>query len=151
MSSNEKLRIALGSDHAGFRVKSVVKEALCDLGHEAVDFGTDSEESTDYPDYAHSVSRAVAHGEVDRGVLVCGSGIGMSMSANRHSGVRAALVWSEDVAEMARRHNNANTRPAWSIHRREGSRGSVETISRGGVRWWASRAPRSQDRNLSEG
>ena len=85
-----------------------MKAALYDLGHEAVDFGTDSEESTDYPEYAHSVSQAVASGEVDRGVLVCGSGIGMSMSANRHSGVRAALVWAEDLAAMARRHNDAN-------------------------------------------
>ncbi len=106
--ADARSRIAVGSDHAGFKMKAAIKRALDELGYEAVDFGTDSEESTDYPEYAHAVSEAVASGQVQRGVLACGSGIGMSMSANRHRGVRAALVWSEELAEMARRHNDAN-------------------------------------------
>ncbi len=101
-------RVAGGSDHAGFEMKKTVKRALDELGYEAIDFGTDSEESTDYPDFAHAVSRAVASGAVERGVLACGSGIGMSISANRHEGVRAALVWDPELAELARRHNDAN-------------------------------------------
>lgn len=107
MSDNDR-RIAVGSDHAGLKMKNAVKQALIDLGYEAVDFGTDHEESTDYPDFAHAVSRAVSSGDVERGVLACGSGIGMSMSANRHKGVRAALVWNAELAELARRHNDAN-------------------------------------------
>ncbi len=106
--ADARSRIAVGSDHAGFKMKAAIKRALDELGYEAVDFGTDSEESTDYPEYAHAVSEAVASGQVQRGVLACGSGIGMSMSVNRHRGVRAALVWNEELAEMARRHNDAN-------------------------------------------
>ena len=106
--ADARSRIAVGSDHAGFKMKAAIKRTLDELGYEAVDFGTDSEESADYPDYAHAVSEAVASGQVQRGVLACGSGIGMSMSANRHRGVRAALVWNEELAEMARRHNDAN-------------------------------------------
>lgn len=101
-------RIAIGSDHAGFKLKSQLKDALRRLGYEPVDFGTDSEESTDYPDYGHAVSSAVSAGACALGLLACGSGIGMSMTANRHSGVRAALAWSEELAELARRHNDAN-------------------------------------------
>ena len=83
-------------------------EVLTELGFEVADFGTYSSESSDYPDYGHAVSGAVSSGECPLGVLVCGSGIGMSMTANRHAGVRAALAWSEEVGEMARRHNDAN-------------------------------------------
>ncbi len=101
-------KVALGSDHAGFELKGRLGEALEELGFEPVDFGTHSSESTDYPDYGHAVSGAVSSGECQLGVLVCGSGIGMSMTANRHAGVRAALAWSEEVGEMARRHNDAN-------------------------------------------
>ena len=101
-------KVALGSDHAGFDLKERLGEVLEELGFEPVDFGTHSRESTDYPDYGHSVSGAVSNGECQLGVLVCGSGIGMSMTANRHAGVRAALAWSEEVGEMARRHNDAN-------------------------------------------
>lgn len=101
-------RIALGSDHAGFALKETLKRVLDDLGLEHVDFGTDSEQSTDYPDYGHAVSAAVSNGDCQLGVLACGSGIGMSMTANRHEGVRAALVWNEQLAELARRHNDAN-------------------------------------------
>ena len=101
-------RIGVGSDHAGFRLKESLKRALAELGYEPVDFGTDSDESSDYPDFGHAVSDAVSKGEVQRGLLACGSGIGMSMTANRHPGVRAALVWNEELAELARRHNDAN-------------------------------------------
>ena len=101
-------KVALGSDHAGFDLKGRLGEVLEELGFEPVDFGTHSSESTDYPDYGHAVSGAVSSGECQLGVLVCGSGIGMSMTANRHAGVRAALAWSEEVGEMARRHNDAN-------------------------------------------
>ena len=82
--------------------------ALEGLGVEAVDFGTDSEQSTDYPEYGHAVAEAVSNGDFELGVLACGSGIGMSMTANRHEGVRAALVWNEELAELARQHNDAN-------------------------------------------
>lgn len=103
-----RARVAVGSDHAGFRLKDRLKRELEGLGFEAVDFGTDSEESTDYPDYGHAVSAAVAAGQCELGLLACGSGIGMSMTANRHGGVRAALAWTAELAELARRHNDAN-------------------------------------------
>ncbi len=106
--ADSRPRIAVASDHAGFRIKRRVKEILKSLGYEPVDFGTESEESTDYPDYAHPLSRAISEGELDQGVLVCGSGIGMSISANRYKRVRAALVWNEELSELARRHNDAN-------------------------------------------
>jgi ribose 5-phosphate isomerase B len=101
-------RVAIGSDHAGFDLKARLVAALAELGYEPQDFGADSGESTDYPDYGHAVSAAVASGECRLGVLVCGSGIGMSMTANRHPGVRAALAWNAEVGELARRHNDAN-------------------------------------------
>ncbi len=101
-------KIAIGSDHAGFGLKSFLKRTLQELGVEPVDFGPDSDESSDYPDYAHAVSAAVSAGQYELGLLACGSGIGMSMTANRHPGVRAALVWNEDLADLARRHNDAN-------------------------------------------
>lgn len=102
------MKIALGSDHAGYEVKERIAGALGDAGHEILNAGTNSEESVDYPDYAHKVAAAVAGGEVDMGVLICGTGIGMCMAANRHRGVRAAVVHDEFTAEMSRRHNNAN-------------------------------------------
>jgi ribose 5-phosphate isomerase B len=101
-------KVAIGSDHAGFDLKGRIGEVLAELGFEPVDYGTHSSESSDYPDFGHAVSGAVSGGECPLGVLVCGSGIGMSMTANRHDGVRAALAWSEEVGEMARRHNDAN-------------------------------------------
>ncbi len=101
-------KIAIGSDHAGFGLKAFLKRTLQELGVEPVDFGPDSDESIDYPDYAHAVSAAVSAGQYELGLLACGSGIGMSMTANRHPGVRAALVWNEDLADLARRHNDAN-------------------------------------------
>jgi len=102
------LKVFLGSDHAGFALKEVLEEALGELGHEAEDLGTHSTESVDYPDFGHRVAEAVLAHEGSLGVLVCGSGIGISMSANKHPGIRAALCHEPWSAEMARRHNDAN-------------------------------------------
>jgi ribose 5-phosphate isomerase B len=102
------MKIALASDHAGYAEKERLKPLLSELGLEVEDFGTVSEASVDYPDYARKVAEAVAHGEAEQGVLVCGSGTGMAISANKVHGVRAAVAWSEETARLARRHNDAN-------------------------------------------
>lgn len=102
------MRIAIGSDHAGFDQKERLRQHLMDDGHEVSDMGTFSDESVDYPDYALAVARAVAKGEAERGVLVCGTGIGMSIAANKIVGVRAANVTVPQIAALARQHNNAN-------------------------------------------
>jgi ribose 5-phosphate isomerase B len=100
--------IALGADHAGFEYKEKIKGLLRSLGFEFRDYGTNSAESTDYPDYAHSVAEAVGSGAAEYGILVCGTGIGMAITANKHNGVRAGNVESVEGAKMARAHNNAN-------------------------------------------
>lgn len=100
--------IALGADHAGFLYKEIVKLRLKSMGISVVDFGTNSEDSTDYPDFAHPVANAVEKGEASLGILVCGSGNGVCMTANKHEGIRAALCWNEELAILARTHNNAN-------------------------------------------
>jgi ribose 5-phosphate isomerase B len=102
------LRIRLGSDHAGFALKQQVKEYLSAEGHEVVDVGPDSEESVDYPLYAEAVAGAVADGDADFGVLVCGTGLGMAIAANKVDGVRAVQVSDPEFARMARLHNDAN-------------------------------------------
>lgn len=102
------MRIAVGSDHAGFALKSAVAPLLEAAGHEVVDVGTDSEESADYPRYAAEAARLVAGGEADRAVLVCGSGVGVSIVANKVEGVRAVNAHDPDESEMSRRHNDAN-------------------------------------------
>jgi ribose 5-phosphate isomerase B len=102
------MRIAVGSDHAGFEIKESLKEKLRRGGHDVLDLGTDSGERVDYPEYAARVGRAVESGEAERGVLICGSGIGMCMGANRFPGVRAAVLHDEYDAEMSRLHNDAN-------------------------------------------
>lgn len=102
------MKIAIGNDHAGFRLKEKLVEHLAQKGIEVVDFGTHSEESVDYPDFAHPVAEAVEKGKVDFGILMCGSGNGISMTANKHPGIRSALCWNEEVARLARQHNNAN-------------------------------------------
>ena len=102
------MRIALASDHAGFAEKERLKPLLSDLGIEFDDLGTTSEESVDYPDYAVRVAHAVADGSVQQGLLVCGSGTGMAISANKVPGVRAAVAWSDETARLARQHNDAN-------------------------------------------
>jgi len=102
------LKIAVGSDHAGFPLKQHVVERLRGQGHDVLDFGTNGPDSVDYPDFAVKVSRAVTDGRAERGVLVCGTGIGMAMTANRIPGIRAANCSSEYCAVMSRRHNDAN-------------------------------------------
>ncbi|MBP7868864.1 MAG: putative sugar phosphate isomerase YwlF [Firmicutes bacterium ADurb.BinA052] len=102
------MRIAVGSDHAGYDAKQEVLQMLKDHGHEARDMGAYSCESVDYPDIAVAVSECVARGEADRGILVCGTGIGMSITANKVRGVRAALCHDEFTARAAREHNDAN-------------------------------------------
>jgi len=101
-------RIALAADHAGFEEKEAIKATLDDLGVDYTDMGTDSPASVDYPDYAIKAAEAVASGEFDQGLLVCGSGTGMAIAANKIHGVRAAVAWSEDIARLAREHNDAN-------------------------------------------
>ncbi|MFP4158614.1 MAG: ribose 5-phosphate isomerase B [Desulfobacterales bacterium] len=100
--------IAIGSDHAGYELKEFIKQQISNLGYEAEDFGTHGTESVDYPDYGMQVARAVDRGEYDRGILICGTGLGMSMVANRLSGVRAALCHDPFSAMMSRKHNDAN-------------------------------------------
>ena len=102
------MKIALASDHAGFSEKEKLKPLLTELGIDYSDLGTVSEESVDYPDYAKKVAEEVAAGNVDQGLLVCGSGTGMAITANKVPGVRAAVAWSEEIARLARQHNNAN-------------------------------------------
>ena len=102
------MRIALASDHAGFAEKERLKALLADLGVEFDDLGTASEASVDYPDYARAVAEQVADGRVEQGLLVCGSGTGMAITANKVPGVRAAVAWSEEIARLARQHNDAN-------------------------------------------
>jgi ribose 5-phosphate isomerase B len=102
------MRIALASDHAGYAEKERLKTVLTDLGVEFDDLGTASDESVDYPDYARKVAERVAQGAVEQGLLVCGSGTGMAITANKVPGVRAAVAWSEETARLARMHNDAN-------------------------------------------
>lgn len=102
------MKIAIGSDHAGFEYKSKIVQYLTNKGIEVQDFGTFSTESVDFPDFAHPTASAVEKGEVDFGILICGSGQGVNMTANKHQGVRSALCWNTDVARLSREHNNAN-------------------------------------------
>ena len=102
------MRIAVGSDHAGYGLKEKVRPLLEGAGHEVVDVGTDSEESTDYPRFASEAAHLVAAGEAERAVVVCGSGVGVSIVANKLDGVRAVNAHDPDEAEMSRRHNDAN-------------------------------------------
>jgi len=101
-------RVALGADHAGFEEKEKIKKTLDDLGVEYTDMGTVSADSVDYPDFAKQVGEAVSSGEYEQGLLVCGSGTGMAIAANKVRGVRAAVAWSPDIARLAREHNDAN-------------------------------------------
>ncbi|TVR01497.1 MAG: ribose 5-phosphate isomerase B [Deltaproteobacteria bacterium] len=102
------MRIAIAADHAGVDVKDDLKRFLATLGHQTEDLGPQSRESVDYPDFAHHLAREVVEGKADRGVLICGSGIGMSIAANKVPGARAALVHDAYTARMARQHNDAN-------------------------------------------
>ena len=100
--------LGLCSDHAGYELKEFVKQILDSKGLAYKDFGTDSTESCDYPDYAHPLAKAVEAGEVYPGIAICGSGNGIAMTLNKHQGIRAALCWQEEIARLAREHNNAN-------------------------------------------
>jgi ribose 5-phosphate isomerase B len=102
------MRVALASDHGGFEQKQALEPALAELGYEVTDLGPFDDASVDYPDYAALVARAVADGNADRGVLVCGTGIGMAIAANKIAGIRAANVTSPEFATLAREHNDAN-------------------------------------------
>lgn len=107
MTATER-RVVLASDHAGYGLKSDLASHLVDLGWEPIDLGTDSEKSTDYPDWAHRLAEAIGEGRAPIGILVCGSGTGMSIAANRHRGVRATNCLDEEMAALAREHNDAN-------------------------------------------
>ena len=100
--------IAVGSDHAGYKLKTRIKSLLNELGFSVLDLGTEDENSVDYPDYANKVVKAIKSGNAGNGILVCGSGIGMSIAANRHKGIRAALCFDPSDVELARKHNDAN-------------------------------------------
>ena len=102
------MKVAIGCDHAGFDYKSTIIRVLKKEGVEVIDQGTYSTDSVDYPDFVHPVANLVENGEVDLGVLICGSGNGVSMSANKHKSVRAALCWKDEIASLARQHNDAN-------------------------------------------
>lgn len=102
------MTIAIGCDHAGFDLKKPVVEFLEKQEYNILDMGTYSEESVDYPDFAHPVSYAVTEHKADFGILICGSGNGVAITANKHAGIRAALCWTTEIAALARKHNNAN-------------------------------------------
>ncbi len=100
--------VGIASDHAGYELKEHIKRLMSDLGYEIKDFGTDSPESMDYPDVAHPLALAVENKEVDFGIAMCGSGNGISITLNKHQGIRAALCWTPELAALAKQHNNAN-------------------------------------------
>ena len=104
----KKNHIAIACDHAGFKIKETIKAYLLKKGYKLMDFGTYSEESVDYPDFAHPLAQAVERKEFDCGITLCGSGNGISMTANKYQGIRAALCWNIEIANLARLHNNAN-------------------------------------------
>ena len=102
------MKVSIASDHAGFEEKELLKPYLVELGHEVIDRGPDSDDRVDYPDFAELVAKDVAGGEADRGVLVCGTGIGMAIAANKVDGIRAANVTTPEFAALSREHNDAN-------------------------------------------
>lgn len=102
------MRIAIGSDHRGYQLKQQLADLIRSKGHEVEDVGADGEESVDYPDFAEQVARKISAGEIDRGILICGTGIGMAITANKFKGVRAGTCTDEVTAEISRRHNNLN-------------------------------------------
>ena len=113
--------VPIGSDHAGFKMKQIIIDWLKRTGYQVSDEGCYSEERADYPDYAHAVATKVAGKEAVKGILLCGSGNGIAMTANKHSGIRAAICWTRELAELARLHNDANilVLPARFIHEEE--------------------------------
>jgi len=102
------MKIAIGGDHAGFDYKSRIVAFLKNAGNEVLDFGPETDASVDYPDHVHPLAEAIEKGKVDLGILICGSGNGVAMAANKHEGIRAAICWNQDLAALARQHNDAN-------------------------------------------
>ena len=102
------MKIAIGNDHAGTDYKRAIITFLEQKGHQVINHGTDTNESVDYPDFGHPVATDVQSGNADLGIVICGSGNGINMTANKHQGIRAALCWTKEIAELARQHNNAN-------------------------------------------
>jgi len=102
------MKIAIGGDHAGFAYKQTITEVLTAQGHQVTDFGPSTDASVDYPDHAHPLALSVEKGENELGILICGSGNGVAITANKHQGIRAALCWTEELGSLARQHNNAN-------------------------------------------
>ena len=126
------MKIAIGADHAGYEEKENIKTTLDEIGVEYTDLGTNSPDSVDYPDFARKVAEAVAIGDYDQGLLVCGSGIGMAISANKVRGIRAAVAWNAETATLARQHNNANV---LAIGARTSPAGTIPDIVKA---WFAS-------------
>jgi len=106
--SEQKQIVAIASDHAGYEMKTALREEISSLGYGVLDLGTDGPDSVDYPDFAHALAEAIIKGLAERGVLVCGSGIGVSITANRHPGIRASLCHNVETARLSRQHNDAN-------------------------------------------
>lgn len=102
------MKIAIGADHAGFIYKEQLKKSLASLGHEVADFGPLTPDSVDYPDFVHPVAESIKKNLFDFGILICGSGQGVSITANKHKGIRAALAWNAEVTQLSRQHNDAN-------------------------------------------
>ncbi len=102
------MKVAIASDHAGFELKVLVKTYLEEKGYEVMDFGSFSSESSDYPDFAHPLAEAIEQNKFDFGISMCGSGNGINMAANKHPGIRSALCWKKEIAQLARKHNDAN-------------------------------------------
>lgn len=102
------MKIAIGGDHAGFHYKARIINHLKEAGHSVTDFGPESDSSVDYPDHVHPLANSVVSGDSELGILICGSGNGVAMTANKHQGIRAALCWTSEISALARQHNNAN-------------------------------------------
>ena len=105
---NKILKLAIASDHAGFKLKEAIRKHVLHNGHYVKDFGTNSEDSVDYPDFAHPLAKEVEEKKYDLGIIMCGTGNGINMAANKHKNIRAALCWNTEIAKLARQHNNAN-------------------------------------------
>lgn len=103
-----KMKLAIASDHAGFKLKKKLNSYLINEGYEIKDFGTDTTESVDYPEFGHAIADAIEKGEFDFGITICGSGNGISMTANKHQNIRSAICWNTEISKLARAHNNAN-------------------------------------------
>jgi ribose 5-phosphate isomerase B len=108
LKTNKPAVIAIGCDHAGYPFKSDIIRMMLDEGYEVLDMGTDSSESVDYPDFVHPVAESIENNTADRGVLICGTGNGVAITANKHAEIRAAVCWNEALAKLARQHNDAN-------------------------------------------